>query len=188
MAWTSPRTWVVGETLTAALLNAHVRDNMLDLDADRGTWHLLSSGTGTATQVNITPFTAGYHRLHLMLLADASMSADAVFIRLNGDSGTNYQSRRYKVGGDAVNSTEATSQTSFVICDAQNGEEMAIDLHIMNPLTGLGRAHIKGTLDADATEFWEFSGFLSNNGETDAILVDWVNSGDYRYALLGNNS
>ena len=27
MAWTSPRTWVAGETLTAALLNQHVRDN-----------------------------------------------------------------------------------------------------------------------------------------------------------------
>lgn len=28
MAWTSPRTWVAGETLTAALLNVHVRDNL----------------------------------------------------------------------------------------------------------------------------------------------------------------
>lgn len=27
MAWTSPRTWVSGESLTAALLNTHVRDN-----------------------------------------------------------------------------------------------------------------------------------------------------------------
>lgn len=29
MAWTSPRTWVAGETVTAALLNAHLRDNLL---------------------------------------------------------------------------------------------------------------------------------------------------------------
>lgn len=28
MAWTSPRTWVSGEQLTAALLNTHVRDNL----------------------------------------------------------------------------------------------------------------------------------------------------------------
>ena len=27
MAWTSPRTWVVGETVTAALLNVQIRDN-----------------------------------------------------------------------------------------------------------------------------------------------------------------
>lgn len=28
MAWTSPRTWVAAETVTAALMNAHVRDNL----------------------------------------------------------------------------------------------------------------------------------------------------------------
>ncbi len=27
MAWTDPRTWVAGETITAALFNTHVRDN-----------------------------------------------------------------------------------------------------------------------------------------------------------------
>lgn len=32
MAWTTPRTWIGGETLTAALLNTHLRDNMLELD------------------------------------------------------------------------------------------------------------------------------------------------------------
>lgn len=29
MAWTAPRTWVAGETVTAALLNTHLRDNLL---------------------------------------------------------------------------------------------------------------------------------------------------------------
>lgn len=28
MAWTTPRTWVAGETVTAAQLNAHIRDNL----------------------------------------------------------------------------------------------------------------------------------------------------------------
>lgn len=28
MAWTAPRTWVSGETVTAALLNVHLRDNL----------------------------------------------------------------------------------------------------------------------------------------------------------------
>ncbi len=28
MAWTSPRTWIPGETVTATMLNAHVRDNL----------------------------------------------------------------------------------------------------------------------------------------------------------------
>jgi hypothetical protein len=30
--WTAPRTWVTGEVVTAALLNTHVRDNLVDLD------------------------------------------------------------------------------------------------------------------------------------------------------------
>ena len=32
MAWTTPRTWVVSEVPTAALLNTHLRDNLLALD------------------------------------------------------------------------------------------------------------------------------------------------------------
>ena len=28
MAWTAPRTWTDGETVTAVLLNTHVRDNL----------------------------------------------------------------------------------------------------------------------------------------------------------------
>jgi len=35
MAWTAPRTWVAGETVTAALLNTHIRDN---LNAIGGAW------------------------------------------------------------------------------------------------------------------------------------------------------
>ena len=36
MAYTSPRTWVAGELLTAALLNAHVRDNLLAIAGTTG--------------------------------------------------------------------------------------------------------------------------------------------------------
>lgn len=37
MAWTAPRTWVSGETLTAALMNTHVRDNLLETSAAKVT-------------------------------------------------------------------------------------------------------------------------------------------------------
>ena len=33
MAWTAPRTWVTGETVTAALMNAQVKDNFLETSA-----------------------------------------------------------------------------------------------------------------------------------------------------------
>ncbi len=31
MAWTAPRTWVTGETVTAALMNTHIKDNFLSI-------------------------------------------------------------------------------------------------------------------------------------------------------------
>lgn len=38
MAWTAPRTWVAGETVTAAIMNTHVRDNLLDLGGTAPAW------------------------------------------------------------------------------------------------------------------------------------------------------
>lgn len=35
MAWTTPRTWVSLELVTASIMNTHVRDNLSDLDANR---------------------------------------------------------------------------------------------------------------------------------------------------------
>lgn len=36
MSWTTPRTWVSGELVTASLMNTHVRDNLNALRADSG--------------------------------------------------------------------------------------------------------------------------------------------------------
>ena len=33
MAWTAPRTWITSETVTAAMMNSHVRDNFLETSA-----------------------------------------------------------------------------------------------------------------------------------------------------------
>lgn len=38
MAWTSPRTWVAGEVVTAALLNTHLRDQLLELNGTASAW------------------------------------------------------------------------------------------------------------------------------------------------------
>lgn len=47
MAWSSPRTWVAGETLTASLLNTQVRDNFLQYGS--GTWSAFATGITAAT-------------------------------------------------------------------------------------------------------------------------------------------
>lgn len=38
IAWTSPRTWVAGEVVSAALMNTHVRDNLLELNGTASAW------------------------------------------------------------------------------------------------------------------------------------------------------
>jgi len=43
MAWTEPRTWTVGEIVTAALLNTHLRDNLDSLGRDPE--HIVHVGT-----------------------------------------------------------------------------------------------------------------------------------------------
>lgn len=38
MSWTAPRTWVAGETVTASLINTHLRDNLLALFTPSSGW------------------------------------------------------------------------------------------------------------------------------------------------------
>ncbi len=47
MAWTAPRTWVTGEVVTAAIMNTHLRDNLLALLPS--TAEVQTSETETAT-------------------------------------------------------------------------------------------------------------------------------------------
>jgi hypothetical protein len=65
MAWTSVRTWVTGEVVTAALLNTHLRDQLQevwhDVDYTEFTSPVTISATteaGATTIVTAVPFTA----------------------------------------------------------------------------------------------------------------------------------
>jgi len=71
MAWTSPATWSVGEVPTAAKMNAHIRDNLVDL-GQPGVGYLTfsstqsfptSGGTETYTQLafDSMPITKNCH-------------------------------------------------------------------------------------------------------------------------------
>ncbi len=64
MAWSPPRTWNPGETVTAALMNAHVRDNLnylksaLDSAISRG--GALVNSNGITAAVNIIVWRAPF--------------------------------------------------------------------------------------------------------------------------------
>lgn len=63
MSWTSPRTWVAGETVTAALLNQYLRDNDLALSTFATDWTpswtanttnpTIGNGTITGRYINV---------------------------------------------------------------------------------------------------------------------------------------
>lgn len=57
MGWTNPRTWVTGEVVTAAQMNAHVRDNEIDLDARTSKSSALVSASETTTSTTYTDLT-----------------------------------------------------------------------------------------------------------------------------------
>lgn len=52
MAWTAPRTWESGDTVTAAALNTDVRDNQIRLESR------IQAGTAAVTPVSGTPTSA----------------------------------------------------------------------------------------------------------------------------------
>lgn len=59
MAWTTPRTWADAETVTAALMNTHVRDNLNYL-YDPGDWVAYTPTVSGFTSVVTTP--TGYYQ------------------------------------------------------------------------------------------------------------------------------
>lgn len=53
MAWTTPRTWAVGEAITADLLNTHLRDNLSELkDPPSASYALDESSDYTTTSTS----------------------------------------------------------------------------------------------------------------------------------------
>ena len=80
MAWTTPRDWVTGETVTAALLNAQVRDNIeflageVDGSSSVSTQALTGSFTNIVTVTLAIPATWGSWKCY----ADASFTTRPV--------------------------------------------------------------------------------------------------------------
>lgn len=89
MAWTSPRTWTVGEKLTAALLNTHLRDQLLYL---KGVIDGSGSDKITPTALNLTS-TASLQMYNSSLLSSASGSIVEIS-RALGNDGANTNTLR----------------------------------------------------------------------------------------------
>lgn len=76
MGWTSPRTWVSGETLTAALLNVHLRDNMLGASA------AVVAGTDITATGTTSYQRCGLVVVNVNITANAAISAGATIFTI----------------------------------------------------------------------------------------------------------
>jgi hypothetical protein len=110
MAWTAPKTWAVGETVTAAKLNTHIKSNLIALDQHT---HDGSSGDGNDELTGLDHITfddisapsapgSGKTRLY---------SVSGVLRRRSGASGADVAVARTKSGtytGDGATSKAIT--------------------------------------------------------------------------------
>jgi hypothetical protein len=111
MAWTNPRTWVTGETVTAAQLNTHLRDNMVDLDARLDTYDAANLSARLATE-------------------EANVDAlQSLTTNTSGAVGVGNQRLSDRLGSGVTNANTATSQfAAGVAADAvQDGRLTAIE-------------------------------------------------------------
>lgn len=75
MAWTVPRTWVASETVTAALMNTHVRDNLKAIgDAWTGTYTLAWTSAGAAPTVGNASRSTAYMQAGKLVWGRASIT------------------------------------------------------------------------------------------------------------------
>ena len=137
MAWTAPRTWVTGEVVTAALMNTHVRDNLLETAvakaSAKGGWPLgsaanalteLAVGANGASPVAASGETTGVKWGGVETVKESGGTAlsvgavaDGEFVKRSGTSlvGTALSVGLTWVGGDSTERTTATgSQVDLV--------------------------------------------------------------------------
>src|SRR5690554_5024964 len=81
MAWTTPRTWVASELVTATLLNTHLRDNLNALKNPSVTRRTETAGTFTTSSTSFVTVTNGEIELvttggHLLVFVSGTLTAN----------------------------------------------------------------------------------------------------------------
>jgi hypothetical protein len=143
VAWTQPKTWIVGETVTAAMLNTHIRDNLNSINSIPAA-HLYKNGnqglgaaaytvvgsflvpydtdTMTSTTNRITVKTAGTYLIGGQVHLDASSATGpsrVAKLRVNGT--TDYVEDGFAISGSYPVATQrialAPRAYSFAVND-----------------------------------------------------------------------
>lgn len=122
MAWTTPRTWVAGEVPTAAIMNAHVRDNLNALkdppQAVAQNWNTTITTTSTSfvnlTGADVTVVTTGGRLMIGFHTPHAASGGGTTYFTITID-GVEVSGH---ANGVALVTASGTSQMSFVYLTA----------------------------------------------------------------------
>lgn len=111
MTWTTPKTYTVGEVLTAATMNTHVRDN---LNAVRELIYDTTVAGASVASVDITAIPATYAHLQLIVYARSAQATTLanLWARFNNDSGGNYDRQSLQGSGAAASAAEGFAQSA----------------------------------------------------------------------------
>lgn len=116
MAWTDPRTWVAAETVTAALLNTHLRDNMTAL----AEW---TSYTPTVTQSGAVTKTVTYGKYRTY----GGTTDVQVFLTMTG-SGTGNNVITVSLPTTSITSTEMTIGAGRIVDSGVRSDAVIVQL------------------------------------------------------------
>lgn len=116
--WTTPKTWNVGDVLTAADMNTYVRDNTSYLHDPIVDYTVTGSAvatidTNTLLGGNI-PATYSHLRMLLLLRETGVTTRDTFALQFNGDTGANYENQLITGLGSSPGAAGGVSQTSAI--------------------------------------------------------------------------
>ena len=151
MAWTAPKTWSVGEVLTAANMNLHLRDNFLSMGP-----HLIARRTSDQSVTSSTVLVDD-NTLVLPVLANEVWKAEWHLRIVGGSTGD------YKCGFTFPTAGEVG--VNFAYVDAAAAQQIEQNAYTTSPTTAF-------TVNITATTF------LSLNIRT--LYVGGANAGDVK--------
>lgn len=151
-AWTTPRTWVTSETVTASLLNVHVRDNLNSLYEDSpaqpwdnpiaGLWCPLTSGRTIGTNNNCM-----YQRIY-----GGAINTSVRKVRMSvGTSSGNVGFAIYNTTGSGITAAPNARQATTGAIAAPASGRISVDLG--STVTGVGQGSHWFAWSSDTTVF-----------------------------------
>jgi hypothetical protein len=126
MAWTSPRTWIPGEFVTASMLNTHLRDNLLWLFGLMPTAYpaTLANVLNTVTETDVCHFTVpaaawgdgDIIRVEIPCLAKQNSGSNrTATLKVNVGAGAQVSLKNGSAGGAGLFSNDVATEFKIVL-------------------------------------------------------------------------